>query len=69
MTRLLTFDTTHHALLAEQLAHDHGFAAEVTTAPAESHAKCDLALEILPEELSSVIDVLRAHDVHFNVWR
>jgi hypothetical protein len=69
MTRLLTFDSTHHALLAEQLAHEQGFAAEVTPAPAASNAKCDLALEILPEELADVVALLRAHDVEFNVWR
>ncbi|HUF49706.1 MAG TPA: DUF3343 domain-containing protein [Longimicrobiales bacterium] len=69
MTRLLTFDTTHHALLAEQLAHDHGFGAEVTIAPAESKAKCDLALEIMHDDLDAVTDVLRTHDVLFNVWR
>lgn len=69
MTRLLTFDTTHHALLAEQLAHDHGFAADVTPAPPESKAMCDLALEILPEELDAVVHLLRAHDVQFSVWR
>ena len=69
MTRLLTFDTTHHALLAEQLAHDHGLGAEVTTAPAESNAKCDLALEVLQEDFDAITDVLRSHDVLFRVWR
>lgn len=66
--RLLTFDTTHHALLAEQIAHDHGFAAEVTPAPPESGAKCDLALEFLPEEEEMLTSVLRAADVEFRIF-
>lgn len=68
MTRLLTFDTTHHALLAEQIAHDHGFAAEVTPAPPESGAKCDLALEYLPEEESVLLAVLRAAEVEYRIF-
>ena len=66
--RLLTFDTTHHALLAEQIAHDHGLAAEVTPAPPESGAKCDLALEFLPEEEEMLTSVLRAADVEFRIF-
>lgn len=66
--RLLTFDTTHHALLAEQVAHDHGLAAEVTPAPPESGAKCDLALEFLPEEEEMLTSVLRAADVEFRIF-
>lgn len=65
---LLTFDTTHHALLAEQLAHENGLAAEVTPAPPESGAKCDLALEYLPEEEGALLDVLDAAEVVYRVF-
>ena len=40
----LVFDTSTHALWAEEVAQAHGIAAEVVPAPAESDAKCDLAL-------------------------
>ena len=68
MARLLTFDTTHHALLAEQLAHEHGFAADVTPAPPESGAGCDLAIEYLPDEEAALLDVLRRADVVFRLF-
>lgn len=48
--RVLVFDTTHHALWAEQVARDLGLATEVVPAPAASHARCDLALEFVPAE-------------------
>lgn len=68
VAHLLTFDTTHHALLAEQLAHEHGLAAEVTPAPPESGAKCDLALEYLPEEERAITAVLREAGVEFRLF-
>jgi hypothetical protein len=66
---LLTFDTTHHALWAEQIAHDHGLAAEPTPAPPESGAKCDIALEYLPEEEAVLVAALTASGVAFRIWR
>jgi hypothetical protein len=66
---LLTFDTTHHALWAEQLAHDNGLAAEPTPAPPESGAKCDIALEYLPEEEAALVAVLRGAGIAFSIWR
>jgi hypothetical protein len=69
VTRLLTFDTTHHALWAEQLAHEHGLAAEPTPAPPESGALCDIALEYLPEEELQLRDVLTSAGIEFAIWR
>jgi hypothetical protein len=69
LTHLLTFDTTHHALWAEQLAHEHGLAAEPTPAPPEAGALCDIALEYLPEEELQLGDVLRSAGIEFRVWR
>jgi hypothetical protein len=68
MARLLTFDTTHHALLAEQLAHENGLAAEVTPAPPQAGAKCDLAIEYLIEEEDALVTVLRAAQVEFRIF-
>lgn len=66
---LLTFDTTHHALWAEQIAHEHGLAAEPTPAPPESGAKCDIALEYLPEEEPAITAALDAAGVRYRIWR
>jgi hypothetical protein len=69
VTGLLTFDTTHHALHAEQIAHRHGLAAEPTPAPPESGAKCDIALEYLLEEEGQLTAALAAAAVEFRIWR
>jgi hypothetical protein len=68
MTRLLTFDTTHHALFAEQLAHEHGLAAEPTPAPPDAGALCDIALEFLPEEEEQLVALLHNTGIEFRVW-
>lgn len=44
---LFTFDTTHMALWAEEVARDRGIPAEAVPAPPETRAKCGLALETL----------------------
>jgi hypothetical protein len=68
MPRVLTFDTTHHALLAEQLAHENGLAAEVTPAPPRAGAKCDLAIEYLVEEEEALLRALAEAGVQFRVY-
>jgi hypothetical protein len=69
VTCLLTFDTTHHALWAEQLAQEHGLAAQPTPAPPESGALCDIALEYLPEEELQLRDVLTSAGIEFRSWQ
>ncbi|MGH7507355.1 MAG: DUF3343 domain-containing protein [Longimicrobiales bacterium] len=67
--KLLTFDTTHHALWAEELAMGKGLGAQVVPAPADADAKCDLSLEVLPEDFMVLVDALRAVGVQFRVYR
>jgi hypothetical protein len=55
---LLVFDTTHHALWAEQIAVERGVGAQVVPAPPDSGAKCDLALEYLPEDGNVLLPAL-----------
>lgn len=64
-TRLLTFDTTHHALLAEQAALDAGFAVQVTPAPPDSGAGCDLALEYFDADEDALAAALNEAGVQF----
>jgi len=61
--RVLVFDTTHHALWAEQVARTAGLAAEVIPAPASARAKCGLALEYLPEDESALLGALESAGV------
>ena len=49
--RIVTFETTHHALWAEQLAQEKGLGVQVVSAPKESGSQCGIALESLPEDL------------------
>lgn len=63
--RVLVFDTTHHALWAEQVALEGRYGVAVIPAPAHSHAKCDLALEYLPEEETALLAALEAAGVPF----
>jgi len=53
-TAILTFDTTHHALWAEQVVAERRLGAQVVPAPAEADAKCDLAIECLAEDLPAL---------------
>lgn len=56
---LFTFDTTHMALWAEEVAQDAGIPAEVVPAPPESRAKCGLAvatLERFVDPLAAALD-------------
>lgn len=66
---LLVFDTTHHALWAEQLARELLLGVEVVPAPAESNAKCDLALEYLPEDEPALLAALERAAVPHRIWR
>lgn len=57
---LFTFDTTHHALWAEEVAGEAGIPAEVVPAPPEAGARCNLALETLLEEVGPLAAALEA---------
>jgi hypothetical protein len=68
VSRVLTFDTTHHALWAEQIAHERGLAAEPVPAPPDAGAQCDIALEFLPEEEAPLTHALREAGVVYRIW-
>lgn len=67
MRTLLTFDTTHHALWAEELLGDVGVAVELVPAPAAAAARCDLALELLERDLAGAEAALRRAGVPFRI--
>ena len=66
--RILVFDTTHHALWAEEVAGEMRLGAEVVPAPAASGAGCDLAIEALEEDLARLIAALRERGIVFRVY-
>jgi hypothetical protein len=65
ISRIFTFDTTHHALWAEQIALDLRLGAQVIPAPAAAKAKCSLALEVLEEDIEVLRNALDAQGVMF----
>jgi hypothetical protein len=55
---VFVFDTTHHALWAEEVAREAAIPAEVIPAPPAARARCNLALETLPEDAHRLADAL-----------
>ncbi len=68
MNPVFTFDTTHHALWAEEIARDHGVPYGVVAAPAESKALCSIAIETLPDEEERMAAILSASAIEFRIF-
>lgn len=67
MNKIMVFDTTHHALWAEDVARDRGFAVEVVPAPEGVDAKCGMALEVLEETFEELKAALAQEGIAFKV--
>ena len=67
MNRMILFETTHHAMWAEEIAREEGVGAEVVPAPEGSDAKCGLALEIMSGDLDRLVAALVRSDVPHRV--
>jgi hypothetical protein len=65
---VFTFDTTHHALWAEEVAQARGIPVDVIPAPPAARARCNLALETLPEELDALAAALGEEGIPFGRW-
>src|SRR5690606_24821346 len=66
---VFTFDTTHHALWAEEIARAADLPHEVVPAPPEANARCNIALATLPEMADLLSALLRSEAVPFRVHR
>ncbi len=67
-TAVFTFDTTHHALWAEEVAGEAGIPVEVIPAPPAAQARCSLALATLPGDVARLAEELRAGGVPFALF-
>ncbi len=67
--RIFTFDTTHHAMWAEEVAGERGIAAEVIPAPPAAHARCNLAIETFPDDVERLEAALGEEGVPFALYR
>jgi diphthamide biosynthesis methyltransferase len=67
MNKIMMFETTHHALWAEDIARQKGFAVEVVPAPEGSTAKCGMALEVLAETVDELEAALAQEGIPFTI--
>ncbi len=65
---VFVFDTTHHALWAEEVAGEAGIPADVIPAPPAAQARCNLALETLPEDVDRLAVALMEAGVLHARW-
>lgn len=65
---VFVFETTHHALWAEEVAREAGIPAEVVPAPPAARARCSLALETLPDDVDFLAATLHSHGVPHARW-
>ena len=68
MRTLFTFETTHHALWAEEVATERSIPCEIVPAPPAAAARCNLALETLPECIETLRTALRSAGVPFGSY-
>lgn len=66
---VFTFQTTHHALWAEDVAGEMGTPVEVISAPPESGSKCDLALRVADVHVSTLETAFDDEGIEYQVWR
>ncbi len=64
---VFTFDTTHHAMWAEDVALEHGIAVEVVPAPPEGDAKCGAALSVPPTQKDELAAALGSQGIPYRV--
>lgn len=63
-----TFDSSHHAFWAEELARERGLPIEVIPAPTQADSKCGLALR-LPTASGSELESLCVQEgISFRRW-
>jgi hypothetical protein len=59
------FDTTHHAIWAEEVAEENGIPVEVIPAPPDAKASCGLALRAHATRADQLSQALREAGVEF----
>jgi hypothetical protein len=63
---VFTFETTHMALWAEEVAQENDIPAEVVPAPPASRARCNLALTTLERFVAPLVTALEVAGVEFH---
>lgn len=66
-TRIFVFDTTHHAMWAEDLARDRKVPVDVVPAPPEVEAKCGLAIRTAADRAAELRDAFDEKGIPYAV--
>ncbi len=61
--RTIVFETTHHAMWAEDVAREQAIPVEVVPAPSDGGAKCGVALRTPPDRVDELIDALKQEGI------
>ena len=59
---LLVFDSTHHALAAEELLEEKGYQISVVPVPPEISADCGIAIKY-KEQGAAIFDLIKETDI------
>ena len=68
-TIYVTFETTHHALWAEELVRERGLASELVPSPPQAHARCNLALMVFAEDEFRLRALLEDEGIPYGIYR
>ncbi len=61
------FDTTHHAMWAEDVAREQAIPAEVVPAPPDGGAKCGAALRVTERRQDDLAAALSGEGIQFRI--
>ncbi|NLY54485.1 MAG: DUF3343 domain-containing protein [Firmicutes bacterium] len=65
MSILITFESTHHALAAENLLLDAGLQPDLQPVPRELSSSCGLAIALAASARHAAIHLLQEHSVRY----
>lgn len=65
---IFTFDTSHHAMWAEEVANERRVPAEVIPAPPDSGSKCDLALRTTRDRAPGLREAFLEEGIEFREY-
>lgn len=64
-TTTYTFQTSHHAMWAEEVARELDIPIQVVAAPSNSEAKCGIALQTDPDHAGDLESAFQAEGIQY----
>ena len=66
-TRVFVFETTHHAMWAEDVARERAIPVELVPAPPDGGAKCGVALQAPAHRVDELTEALDSERILYRV--